>query len=70
MVASLSDARLDNRTLAAQVLLGPTERTGQLDEILAAEIAQFDALEVVPDALVGVEGGRFWPSCSRPTSWA
>jgi hypothetical protein len=58
MVASLSDTRLDNRTLVVQALLGPTERIGQLDAIMAAEIAQFDAFEIVPDALVSIEVGR------------
>jgi len=34
---------------------GEAEVTSEMGEILAADVAQFDALEVVPDALVGVE---------------
>ena len=34
---------------------GEAEVTSEMGEILAADVAQFDALEGVPDALVGVE---------------
>ena len=57
MVARLCDAALDNCALVAQPLLGPTQHRGQLRQVVSALVAQFDALEVVPDALVRIELG-------------
>src|SRR5258706_1532969 len=58
MVASLLEACLDDRALVAQPLLGPAQSQGQFGPVMAAEIGEFNALAVVPDALVRVQIGR------------
>src|SRR5258708_17334104 len=61
MVACLYETRLDDRALMAQPLFGPAQRARQLPQVAAAQIAQLDALEIVPDALVRVQlGGVAW----------
>lgn len=55
MVPGLSDARLDDHALVTQTLFRAPQRNGQLAQVAAAEVAQLDALEIVPDALVGVQ---------------
>src|SRR5258706_4753234 len=57
MVACLYETRLDDRALMAQPLFGPAQRERQLPQVAAAQIAQLDALEIVPDALVRVQLG-------------
>ncbi len=63
MAACLSDARLDDRALVAQLLFGAVERLGQLTQIAAAAVGEFDALLACPfepladDALRDPEGG-------------
>ena len=57
MIACLSNTRLNDCALVAQTFLRSAERHGQLGHITAAQIAQLDALEVVPDALVRVQVG-------------
>jgi len=58
MVARLSDACLDHGALVAQPLLRAAQRQSQRSQVLAAEIGEFDALEMVPDALVRMKLGR------------
>ncbi len=41
----------------AQALSGPNELRLQVVQIGAADVAQLDTLEVIPDALIGVEIG-------------
>ncbi len=48
---------MDDSALVVQALLGTTDRHGQLAQIAAAQIAQFDALDIVPGALVRVQVG-------------
>jgi hypothetical protein len=55
MVATLSHAGLDDVTLMAKTGGGETEVTSQVWQVLAADVAQLDVLEVGPDALVRVE---------------
>ena len=59
MIARLSEACLDDRAFVTQPLLGPAESQGLRGQRGTAEIAELNALEVVPDALFRVElGGR------------
>jgi hypothetical protein len=55
MIACLLKARLDDGALVAQALFGPAQRGGQLAQVVTADSAELDALEGVPDALVGGE---------------
>jgi hypothetical protein len=57
MIACLANTRLNDCALVAQPFLRAAERHGQLGHITAAQSAQLDALELVPDAFVGVELG-------------
>ena len=57
MIPGLSEAGLDDRELVPQALFRSAQRQSERGQIRAAAIAQLDALEVVPDALVGVEFG-------------
>lgn len=54
-VAALRDAAAENMALVAEPLDGQAQFDPQLIQIGTAEVAQFDVLEVVPDALVRVE---------------
>jgi len=57
MIARLSKTRLDNGAFVAQALFGAPQRQGKCGQVGAAEIAQLDPFEVVPDALIGVKVG-------------
>jgi hypothetical protein len=57
MIACLSHARLDDRALVAQALLGAAQRPGQLGQVAAARVAQLDPLAVSPDARVRMHLG-------------
>ena len=58
MIAGVADAGAQDVGAAAQVLGGAGELPAEVREVAAAGVAQLDALEVAPDALVGVEVGR------------
>jgi hypothetical protein len=55
MAACLGEACLDDGALVAQPLFRAAERFSEHDQIGAAQIAQRNALEVVPNALIRVE---------------
>ena len=55
MVAALAHAALDDVALVAEASGGEAEVTSEMWQVLAADVAQFDVLEVAPDALVRVE---------------
>ena len=55
MVAALPHAALDDVSFMAQAGGGEAEVTSEVRQVLAADVAQLDVLEVVPDALVRVE---------------
>jgi hypothetical protein len=55
LVAGLPEAGVDNRALVAQALLGAAQRQVERGQVGTAQITQFDALEVVLDALIRVE---------------
>ena len=57
MVTCLSDARLDDRALVAQALLGTPERSVELSKRATADIAQLTAFQVVPDTFDWIEIG-------------
>src|SRR4051794_36591855 len=54
-VPALRDAAAENVALVAEPLDGQAQFDPQLVQIGTAEVAQFDVLEIVPDALVRVE---------------
>jgi hypothetical protein len=58
MVAALPNAALDDVPLVAEAGGSEPELASQMREILAADVAQLDVLEVGPDALVGVQVRR------------
>jgi hypothetical protein len=55
MVTRLSDARLNDVALVAEPLFGAAQDESQLSHVMAAAIAEFHALQVVPDALVRIQ---------------
>lgn len=55
MVAALAHAALDDVALVAEASSREAEVTSEVWQALAADVAQLDVLEVVPDALVRVE---------------
>ena len=55
MVAALSDAALDDGPPVAEASGGEAEVAPQVWQVLAADVAQLDVLEVGPDALVRVQ---------------
>lgn len=57
MVAALPDAALDDGPPVAKTGGGKSEVVSQVREVQAADVAQLDALEVAPDALVRVQIG-------------
>lgn len=57
MVAALPHAALDDVTLMAKTSGGQAEVASQVRQVLAADVAQLDVLEVGPDALVRVQIG-------------
>jgi len=65
---------LDDGAFVAEPGGSEAEVTSEMGEILAADVAQFDALEVVPDALVGVEvrgvAGELFQADVRAPPWA
>src|SRR3954453_11400731 len=54
-VPALRDAAAENVALVAEPLDGQAQFKPQLVQIGAAEVAQFDVLEIVPDALVRIQ---------------
>lgn len=54
-IATLGDAAAEHVSLVAQPLDGQPQFEPQLGKIGAAEVAEFDVLEIVPDPLVGIE---------------
>jgi hypothetical protein len=54
-VAALGDAAAEDLALVAEPLDGQAQFEPQLVQIGAAEVAQFNVLEIVPDALVGIQ---------------
>ena len=54
-VAALGDAATEDLALVAEPLDGQAQFKPQLVQIGAAEVAQLDVLEIVPDALVGIQ---------------
>src|SRR4051812_38208094 len=54
-VPALRDAAAEDLALVAEPLDGQAQFEPQLVQIGAAEIAQFGVLEIVPDALVGIQ---------------
>jgi hypothetical protein len=57
MVAALAHAALDDLALVTEASGGEAKLVSEMREVLAADIAQFDMLEVGPDALVRVQIG-------------
>jgi len=53
----LARAALHDLLFVSQTLFGANDLAVQLLQIGTTDIAQFDPLEIVPDALVGVEIG-------------
>ena len=53
--AALDDAAAEYLRLAPESLHGQVQLDAQLVQIRAAEVAEFDVLEIVPDALIRVE---------------
>src|SRR4051794_30410563 len=54
-VPALGDAATEDLVLVAEPLDGPARFKPQLVQIGAAEVAQLDVLEIVPDALVRIQ---------------
>ena len=54
-VPALRDAATEDLALVAKPLDGQAQFEPQLGQIGAAEVAEFDVLEIVPDALVGIQ---------------
>jgi hypothetical protein len=52
MVTGLPDTGLNDVALVAQPFFGSAQGQGQFSQVMAAAIAEFNALQVVPDALV------------------
>ncbi len=57
-VAALCDAAAQDVTFVAEPLDGQTQFESELGEIVAADVAEFDALEVLPNPFVGIEFRR------------
>lgn len=57
-IATFGDAAAEHVRLASEPLYGQGQLDAQLVQIRAAEVAEFDVLEIVPEALVRVEIGR------------
>jgi hypothetical protein len=57
MVATLAHAAVDDVALVPEASGGEAKLASQVGEVLAADVAQFDVLEVGPDALVRVQIG-------------
>jgi hypothetical protein len=55
MVTALCNTRLQDVPRVPQALSGPAERQRQGGQVRGAEVAQFNALEVVPEPLGRVE---------------
>jgi hypothetical protein len=58
MVVGMLEACLDDRTLVVQPLRGPMLGKGQLGQVMVAESAEFDTLQIIPDALVRIQVTR------------
>jgi len=54
-VPALRDAAAEDLALVAEPLDGQAQFQAQVVQIGAAEVAQFDVLEIVPNALVGIQ---------------
>lgn len=54
-IPALRDAAAEDLALVAKPLDGQAQFEPQLVQIGTAEVAQFDVLEIVPDALVGIQ---------------
>ena len=54
-VPALHDAAAEDLALVTEPLDGQSQFEPQVVQIGAAEVAQFDVLEIVPDALVGIQ---------------
>jgi hypothetical protein len=63
MVPAFPHAALDDVPLVAEASGGETKLTSEVREVLAADVAQLDVLEVGPDALVGVQ---IWSVAREP----
>ena len=57
MVATLAHATVDDVPLVAEASGGEPELAAQVGEVLAADVAQLDVLQVGPDALIRVQVG-------------
>jgi hypothetical protein len=55
MVTRLSDVRLNEVALVAEPFFGSAQDESQLCQVMAAVSAEFNALELVPDALVRMQ---------------
>jgi hypothetical protein len=55
MVTRLPDTGLNDVALVAEPFFGAAQGQRQLSQVMAAEIAEFNALQVVPDALVRIQ---------------
>src|SRR5581483_12481966 len=54
-VAALSDAPLDDGALVAETGSGQEEFDPEFGEVVAAQVAEFDPLQAVPDAFIGIQ---------------
>jgi len=53
----LARAAFDDLLFVAQALFGMNNLTIQVIKVRTTDIAQFDTLEIIPDALIGIEIG-------------
>ena len=54
-IAAFAHAAPNDLALMPQAFSGANERSGQVLEVRTTDIAQFDALEVIPNALIRVQ---------------
>src|SRR5258708_7130196 len=66
MVTGLPDTGLNDVALVAQPFVGSAQGQGQFSPVMAAAIAEFNALQVVPDALVRMQLWGIPPQATAP----